>query len=88
MVRILPLLTSLIVLFGRTPGLSQSLKASTRIVGGVVVANKNNFPYFALINSSWDDENGIIHTITCGGSLITSTAVLVSDCPMPCFPRF
>ena len=86
MVRILPFWTSLfiVVVLGSTPAESQSVKTSTRIVGGAAVRNKDKFPYFAHLRVKWNDDDGIRHIITCGGSLITSTAVLVSGNMLSC----
>lgn len=84
MVRLVQLLALLV--FGSTPGHSQSLKKSTRIVGGSVVTNKDKYSYFALVSARYTDGSGTVRTITCGGSLITSSAVLVSSDEMLCIP--
>lgn len=76
MVRLVQLLALLV--FGSTPGHSQSLKKSTRIVGGSVVTNKDKYSYFALVSARYTDGSGTVRTITCGGSLITSSAVLTA----------
>ncbi|KAI2495483.1 trypsin-like serine protease [Fragilaria crotonensis] len=76
MVRLLQLLA--LLLFGCYPGHSQSLKKSTRIVGGSVVTNKDKYSYFALVNARYTDGTGTVRTITCGGSLFTSSAVLTA----------